>query len=179
MTTSDTLQESKLMAEPQKEHHWLQRLVGEWTVEGEMKAEPGQPDWKSTGTESVRALGGLWIVAEGQGDWIVAEGQSEMPDGGPDMSLMTLGYDPRTGRFVSTWLSSMTTHLWVCDGWLDAAERVLTLEAEGPSMAGDGTMAKYRDVITLESADHRVLTAHVLGDDGQWQRFMTVHYRRK
>src|SRR5829696_3590846 len=107
MTTTETLQESKMTAEPQKEHHWLQRLVGEWTVEGEMKAEPGQPDWKSTGTESVRALGGLWIVAEGQSDWIVAEGQSEMPDGGPDMSLMTLGYDPRTGRFVSTWLSSM------------------------------------------------------------------------
>ena len=70
------------------------------------------------------------------------------------------------------------THLWICDGWLDAAERVLTIESDGPSMAGDGTLQKYRDVITLESDDHRVMTAHVLGDDGEWLQFMTAHYRR-
>ena len=44
--------------------------------------------------------------------------------------------------------------------------------------AGDGTMAMYRDVIALKDDDHRVLTAHVLGDDGTWQQFMTSNYRR-
>jgi hypothetical protein len=72
----------------------------------------------------------------------------------------------------------MMTHLWVYDGSLDAAERVLTLGAEGPSMADHTRLAKYRDVITLESDDHRVLTSHVLDDDGKWQQFMTAHYRR-
>jgi hypothetical protein len=56
---------------------------------------------------------------------------------------------------------------------------VLTLNAEGPSMAGDGKMAKYKDVIEVKSDDHRVLTSHVLGDDGNWQHFMTANYRRK
>lgn len=46
-------------------------------------------------------------------------------------------------------------------------------------MADPGTMAKYKDVIELESDDHRVLTSHVLGDDGTWHRFTTAHYRRK
>ncbi len=55
---------------------------------------------------------------------------------------------------------------------------MLTLEAEGPSMAGDGQMATYRDVIELKSDDHRVLTSHVLREDGTWQQFMTAHYRR-
>jgi hypothetical protein len=45
-------------------------------------------------------------------------------------------------------------------------------------MAGDGTMATYRDVIEVTGDDHRVLTAHVLGDDGTWQQFMTSTYRR-
>jgi len=29
--------------EPQKEHEWLQRLVGEWTYESECSMEPGKP----------------------------------------------------------------------------------------------------------------------------------------
>jgi hypothetical protein len=157
-------------AEPQKEHKWLQRLVGEWTYESEMVMEPGKPPEKSGGTERVRSLGGLWIVAEGQG---------EMPSGGPATMLMTLGYDPQTKRFVGTWVGSMMTHLWVYDGALDAAERVLALESDGPSMADDGKTARYRDALELKSDDHRTLISSVRGDDGKWKQFMTVNYRRK
>jgi hypothetical protein len=73
----------------------------------------------------------------------------------------------------------MMTYLWHYDGELDAAGKVLTLNADGPSMSGDGTMAKYQDVIAIESPDHRVFTARVLGKDGAWNEFMTAHYRRK
>src|SRR5918996_3048081 len=130
-----------MMAQPQKEHQWLQQLLGEWTYEGEATMEPGKPPEKFKGTESVRSLGGLWILAEGQG---------EMPGGGTATMLLTLGYDPQKKRFVGTWIGSMMTHLWVYDGALDAAERVLTLDTEGPNMAAEGTMAKYQDVIGFE-----------------------------
>lgn len=132
--------------------------------------EPGKPPEKFKGTESVRSLGGLWVLAEGQG---------EMPGGGAMTTLMTLGYDPPTKRYVGTFIGSMMTHLWVYDGALDAAERVLTLDTEGPSMAAEGKMTKYKDVIEFKSGDHRVLTSHMLGDDGKWHPFMTAHYRRK
>lgn len=157
-------------AEPQKEHAWLERLVGEWTYETEAVAEPGKPPERCGGTESVRSLGGLWILAEGRG---------EMPGGAPALMLMTLGYDPQRKRFVGTWIGSMMTHLWVYDGALDAAGRVLSLESDGPSMAGDGKMARFRDAIELTSDDHRVLTSSVLGEDGAWRQFMTATYRRK
>src|SRR5688500_19643938 len=39
--------------------------------------------------------------------------------------------------------------------------------------------ARYRDVIEFKSDDHRLLTSHVLGDDGNWSQFMEAHYRRK
>lgn len=68
-------------AEPQKEHRWLQKLVGEWTFEGEAPMGPDKPPEKFKGTERVRSLGDLWFVAEGQG---------EMPGGGPDND-----HDPR------------------------------------------------------------------------------------
>jgi hypothetical protein len=159
-----------MQAEPQKEHKWLQKLVGEWTSEMECDAGPGQDSMKSKGTESVRSLGGLWTVAEARG---------EMPDGAPAEMIMTLGYDPQTKRFRGTWIGSMMTHLWVYDGELDAAEKVLTLNAEGPDFSNPGSMRKYRDVIEFKSDDHRVLTSHSLGDDGKWTQFMTANYYRK
>lgn len=158
-------------AEPQKEHRWLERLVGEWTYEGVAPAEPGRPPERATGTETVRSLGGIWLLAEGQG---------EMPGGGHATSVMTLGFDPQQKRYVGTWIGSTMTHLWVYEGGeLDAAERTLTLNATGPSMTGDGRTMQYKDVIELRSDDHRVLTGWVLGDDGTWQQLMTAEYRRQ
>jgi hypothetical protein len=157
-------------AEPVKEHQWLQQLVGEWTSESQASMRPDEPLETFRGSESVRSLGGLWVLLEGQG---------EMPGGTMATMLMTLGYDLRTKRYVGTWIGSMMTHLWLYDGSLDAAEEVLTLHSEGPSFMQEGTLAKYKDVIEIKSPDHRVLTSHALGDDGQWRQFMEAHYRRK
>ena len=165
-----TAVQEPMKVEPQKEHQWLQQLVGEWTFEGEMTMAPGQAPEKFTGTESVRSLGGLWILAEGQ---------SEMPDGSPATMIMTLGFDPRKQRFVGTFIGSMMTHLWLYDGGLDDAEKVLTLNTEGPDMSAEGKMATFKDVIEIKSDDHRVLRSHMLGDDGKWHEVMTAHYRRR
>jgi hypothetical protein len=170
METSNTQQGQMMPAEPQKEHQWLQKFVGEWTFDGEAPMGPDQPPTKFSGTESVRPIGGLWILAEGQG---------EMPGGGAATMMLTLGYDPQRQRYIGTWIGSMMTHLWIYDGGLDAAERVLTLNSEGPSMSSAGKMTQYQDVIEFRSNDHRVLTSRMLGDDGKWQQFMTSHYRRK
>lgn len=157
-----------MSAEPQ-EHQWLLKLVGEWTLEADAGADD-KPAETGEWTESVRSLGGVWILAEGTG---------EMPGGGAATTLMTLGYDPQKKRYVGTWIGSMMTHLWLYDGELDGAGNVLTLESEGPDFAVEGKLAKYRDIIEFKSEDHRVLTSNVLGDDGQWQSFMTTQYRRK
>lgn len=158
-----------MKTELQKEHHWLQKMVGDWTYEGEATMEPGKPAEKFKGTESVQSLGGLWIQANGKG---------EMPDGETAMMVMTLGFNPQTKRYIGTWIGSMMTHLWLYDGELDAAEKVLTLNSEGPAMCTSGTMAKYRDVIEIVSGDHRTLTSYILGDDGEWRPFMRADYRR-
>jgi hypothetical protein len=159
-----------MFAEPQKEHHWIHKLVGEWSFETEGHMGPDQPPSKSTGTESVRSLGGLWTIGEGQG---------EMPDGGPATTIMTLGYDPQQKRFVGTFIGSMMTHLWIYNGSLDATEKVLTLDAEGPDFSGGPKLVKYQDVIEFVNDDHRILSSRMLGEDGKWQHFMTAHYRRK
>jgi hypothetical protein len=159
-----------MKAEPQKEHQWLQKFVGEWTFEGEATMAPGKPPETFKGTETVRSIAGIWIVGEGQGD---------MPGGGHATTILTLGYDPQRKRYVGTFLASMMTHLWLYDGWLDPAGRVLTLDTEGPNCAAEGKMAKFRDIVEFKADDHRVLKSEMLGDDGKWLGIMTAHYRRK
>ena len=174
MTSTDTgklkeQQEQCMKAEPKKEHDWLQKLVGEWKFETECVMGPDQPPMKSKGTESVRSIGGLWIVGEGE---------VETPDGEPAAMIVTLGYDPRTKRYVGTWIGSMMYHMWVYDGEMDAAQKVLTLNTEGPSFTDPTKVSRYQDIIEIVSDDHRILRSQVLGDDGKWNQFMTAHYRR-
>lgn len=153
--------------QPQREHEWLEQLVGEWIVEGDA-AMPDGSTAKHEGTESARSLGGMWTVCEGR---------MPMPDGSTGITIMTLGYDPKKS-YTGTFIGSMMTHLWQYEGTLDAAGKALTLEAEGESFAGDGRTVPYRDTITIESPDHRILTSAVQDEAGTWQTFMTAHYRR-
>lgn len=155
---------------PQAEHEWLKQLLGDWTTEGSCDGPPGEPDMKTSGSEHVRGLGDLWAVCEGKG---------EMPaGGGVGYMLMTLGYDTDKKKFVGSWAGSMMPGMFFYEGQLDAAKKVLTLDTEGPSFAGDGTTAKYQDVITIKSKDERTLHSQTLQPDGSWKRFMTATYRR-
>ena len=156
-------------AKPTKQHDWLTQLVGEWEYEATME-EPDKPPVKLRGTERVTSLAGIWVVGEGEG---------EMPGGGCQSMRVTLGYDPSKNRFVGTWVGSMMPMLWVYDGYLDDAERILTLESEGPSCTKVGEIGKYRDVVELVNPDYRTMTARFLDDNGVWQDMMTMHYRRK
>jgi hypothetical protein len=156
--------------EPQKEHQWLQKLIGEWTYVAEAAMELGKAPEKFNGSESARSIGGLWIVCEGQG---------EMCGGGTAKTILTLGYDPQKKRYVGTFIGSMMTNLWVYDGSLDAEEKVLTLNTEGPAFGVEGKLGKFQDVIEIKSDDHRVMTSHMLGEDGAWHQFMTANYRRE
>lgn len=159
-----------MQATPREEHAWLERLVGRWTIESEMILGPGQTPETGRGTEVVRSLGGLWVLGEGEG---------AMPGGGVMRSVMTLGFDPRAGRFVGTFVASVMDYLWIYrQGRLDAESRVLTLDAEGPDFTGE-TTAQYQDLIEVVDDDHRVLRSQVLGEDGRWVPFLTAYYHRQ
>ena len=81
---------------PGPEHDWLQQFVGDWETEVECRMEPGKRPMKTKGIESVRTIGGLWIVAEGK---------SAIMDK-PMTSILTPGYDFEQKKYVGTWVSS-------------------------------------------------------------------------
>lgn len=155
-------------AAPQQEHLWLKRLLGEWTFELETQPEAGGQGGKFTGTEIVRAVGDLWVLAENHG---------ETPDG-KFTSIITLGYDPNRQRYVGTFIGSMMTYMWVYEGELDASGRALVLATEGPDMFKEGATARYREVIEIINDNERTFSSTLLRDDGTSQLMMTTRYRR-
>lgn len=147
--------------EPTDEHHWLARLVGDWTYvsgEGESRAE---------GTETVRMLGDLWAVAEGEGTMV----------GG--RYLCAIGFNPATGRFVGQWIGDMMAHPWVYDGELSSDGRSLYLMSEGPAFDGSDRLQAYRDTYEIISDDERLQRGAYQDENGQWIDMYVAAYRRK
>lgn len=157
--------------EATSEHHWLLQLVGDWDFVSECRMGPDQPPSKSTGTQKTRALGALWTL-----------GGMEMA--GPDFpamqSLFTLGFDPQRSKFVGSFVASCMTFHWLYEGTLDAERRVLTLNTEGPSFSGDGTMANFQDIIEVVDHDTYLFSSRLQNSDGSWTMFMNgTHTRRR
>jgi hypothetical protein len=155
---------------PSEHHRVLDRLVGDWlyvTSTGHENYDPEDPlkRW----TEKVRSVGGFWVICEGQGN---------MGDGNTSSMIMTLGYDPRLGHYVGTWVGSMMDKLWVYKGWLEDDGQTLVLEAEGPSMEDPSRTELYRDVIHFIDDDTRTFSGSVRQPDGSFKTFMTSESKR-
>lgn len=157
-----------MFAKPQKEHSWFESLLGKWSVESECKMGPDEPPQTSTGEVTCRSLDGMWFLIEGGGS---------DPDMGHWSTLMTLGYDPEDGRYRGTFVGSMMTHLWFYQGNLDATEKKLTLDTEGPQCTADG-VAKYQDSIEIVDDEHWILSSQIQLESGDWTTIMTSHHRR-
>lgn len=157
---------------PLKAHQWLQQLLGDWKTEVVANVGPDQPAFRCEGEAVTKPIGELWVSIDIE----------NRPMGHTMRGILTIGYDARNKQYVGTWVDSMTSHLWKYQGSLDASGKILTLQAEGPSMLEPGNaekMAKYRDVIEVKDKDHLVMKSSIETEPGTWVEFMTMDYRRK
>jgi hypothetical protein len=167
MIAGAVAQDAPQFPKPQKEHEWLQQLVGEWDTESEIIVEPGKPPMKAKGSASARSLGGFWIVSEHKGDAF----------GTPFTGILTLGYDAPKKKYLGTWIDSIMPTLWTYEGSVDAAGKILTLESEGPGPE-PGKLMKFRESIEIKDKDHKVFTS-ACEKDGKWLVHLTINYTRK
>lgn len=156
-------QESPPSAAPQKGHQWLQQFVGDWVAESKATMVPGQPEIESKGTMKARSLGGIWIINE----------LNAQMEGAEMTGIQTIGYDPATKKYIGTWVDSMTSHMWIYKGTLDASGKKITLEADGPNFMSPEKTTKFRDEYEFKTADQIIVTSSMLGEDGKWSTFMT------
>jgi hypothetical protein len=88
--------------QPEKEHQWLQKLVGDWTYEIEATMGADKPVEKFAGSESGRLIGDFWVQCEGRGQMCDAS-----DTGGTAITVMTRGIRPAQRALRCTWLGSM------------------------------------------------------------------------
>lgn len=154
---------------PPRDHQWLKQFVGEWDTEWKMYMQPDQPPMEATGTDSVRALGDHWIIAEAESTMM----------GAPFSGILSLGYNAQEEHFHGTWIDSFGGTLWVYEGTLNDAGDTLTLETQGPSLEVPGETTRYREVMQFTGKDSRSFSSSYESEDGTWVRIVEIEYRRK
>ncbi|WP_437187479.1 DUF1579 domain-containing protein [Planctomicrobium sp. SH668] len=150
------------------QHQWLKQLIGDWSMNIECVTGPGEPKMVLKSTDSVRGLGDLWVLCEGNG---------ETPMGGTARSVMTIGFDPDKNQFVGSFVASVMPMIWHYLGSLDEKHQTLTLNSEGPNFEMTGR-TQYRDIIRIVDENHRTMTSECLMADGTWVQFMQAEYTR-
>jgi hypothetical protein len=162
-------QELPAMSGAEQEHEWLKKFVGQWDVVSEGHGGEGQPAVKGKAVMKSSMLGQLWLV-----------NASDMEISGMKMkSIQMIGYDPNKKKYVGIWADSMVNHMWQYEGTVDEAGKKLTLDAEGPSMTGDGTMTNYRDAYEFKDDNTIIATSSMQGEDGEWTVIMEGTAKRR
>jgi hypothetical protein len=98
--------------------------------------------------------------------------------GEPYEGRATLGYDPRQGRWVSTWIGSNDPFLWSFVGDWDESEQTLTMYGQGPSPQGPELV----DYVTVErrlSPDERTFEMSFRLPDGGTVPLFRYAYKRR
>ncbi len=156
-------------AEVDPHQKWLKQFVGEWVAYTKVGMQGSDKPMEMKSEESVKAIGDLWIIAEGRSE------NNGMLLGW----VLTLGYNPAEKAIVGSWVDSTNNFMWRYTGDIDLEKNLLTLKTTGPSFSDPNKMVDYREVLELKNKDHRTFESSVLGEDGKWQTFVRGEYRRK
>ena len=148
---------------------WLQQLVGDWTYEFSTSDDSDHPGATASGTETVRAVGDVWVMLENRG--IAA-------DGSASHSITIVGFEPEKSRFAGSVAGTAVPVLFVYEGQVGEDGSSLVLETEGPAMTEGQEVDRYRDVIHILDENTRETSAQVLSDGGEWREFMRSRFRR-
>lgn len=150
-------------------HKQLARMVGEWTYENHMWMEPGKPPMVSTGTSVSTAIwDGRYIETLFKGDY---QGQ---PFEGKSIS----GYDNLKGKYVATWIDSMSTGIFITYGSHDAAANATTYTGEMDDPLQPGQTIPVRQVDRWIDADHYTFEWYETRE-GKEAKTMEIRYSRK
>ena len=153
--------------EPGPEHTRLTAKAGTWDAVIEAVGPDGSP-MQSKGVSTLTSIcGGLWITDDFEAEF----GGSKFHGHG------VTGYDATKGKYVGTWVDSMSTSVMALEGSFDQAGKVLTMTGMAPGM--DGKPVQHRLVTTHKAADTTVFEMFVPGPDGKEIKVMTITYTRR
>ncbi len=158
----------RMLAEPGQQHQLLDIFAGTWQVEGRFETQPGQPPEIASGTMvSTWQLGQRWLRQEYTGS---------MPSLGRFEGLGFFGYDNAKGKFVTTWMDTLSTTAMTSHGLFNENAGSFTLT--GSFTGTDGVTYTQRQVVTVQTRDSYTIALTLIGPDQVETPSGTVTYTR-
>ncbi|MDP1768243.1 MAG: DUF1579 domain-containing protein [Nitrospirota bacterium] len=159
----------KQMAAPGEPHKLFATLAGSWTTSTKEWMEPGKPPTESTGTAEMKMLL--------DGRFLYQEYNSHMM-GQPFSGIGIDGYDNVTKKYVTAWIDTMGTGIFMMEGSASIDGKTITLKGSHPEPGG-GKMS-HRAVWKIQDANNQTFEMYgTHGHGGKEMKFLEIVYSRK
>jgi Protein of unknown function (DUF1579) len=158
----------KQLGTPGEPHKLFATLVGSWTTTTKEWMEPGKPPMESTGTAEMKMLlDGRFLYQEFNGQMM----------GQPFNGIGIDGYDNMRKKYVTAWMDSMGTGIFLMEGTASPDGRTITLRGSHPEPAG-GKMT-HRAIWTIIDADNQTFDMYGAHHGQKEMKMMEIVYTRK
>ena len=156
------------LATPGAPHQKLAALAGSWSTKTKAWMEPGKPPVEGTGTcEQRMLLDGRYLQQEYTGDMM----------GSPFTGINVIGYDNHTGKYVSTWIDSMSTGIYFFEGTASADGKTITQESSYDDPVRGPTV--WRSVTRIVDANTLEYEMYLIPKGGKEEKMMEMKVSRK
>jgi hypothetical protein len=158
----------KQMATPGEPHKLFASLAGSWTTTTKEWMEPGKPPTESTGTAEMKMLL--------DGRFLYQEFNAQMM-GQPFSGVGIDGYDNITKKYVTAWIDTMGTGIFMMEGTGSADGKTITLKGSHPEPGG-GKMT-HRAVWKILDNNTQTFDMYGAHHGGKEMKVLEITYTRK
>ena len=156
------------LATPGEPHKLFASLAGSWTTTTKEWMEPGKPPAESTGTADLK------ILLDGR--FLYQEFTSQMM-GQPFSGIGIDGYDNLRKRYVTTWMDTMGTGIFMMEGTASADGKTITLKGQHAELGG-GQMT-HRAVWKIVDSNTQTFDMYGTHQGGKEMKMLEIAYTRK
>lgn len=157
------------LAQPGEPHKLFASLAGRWTTTTKEWMEPGKPPTESTGTAEMKMLL--------DGRFLYQEYNARMM-GQPFSGIGIDSYDNMTKKYVTAWMDTMGTGIFIMEGTASADGKTITLKGSHPEPGG-GKMSHRAvwKIVDNNSQTFEMYGTH--GHGGKEMKMLEIVYTRK
>ncbi|MCI0427140.1 MAG: DUF1579 domain-containing protein [Nitrospiraceae bacterium] len=158
----------KKLGTPGEPHKLFATLAGSWTTTTKEWMEPGKPPTESTGTAEMKMLL--------DGRFLYQEYNSQMM-GQPFSGIGIDGYDNMTKKYVTAWIDTMGTGIFMMEGAASADGKTITLKGSHPEPGG-GKMT-HRAVWKIVDDNTQAFDMYGTHQGSKEMKVLEITYSRK
>jgi uncharacterized protein DUF1579 len=156
------------LATPGEPHKLFAGLAGSWTTTSKEWMEPGKPPTESTGTAEMKMLlDGRFLYQEFTGNMM----------GQPFSGVGIDAYDNMTKKYVTAWIDTMGTGIFMMEGTASADGKTITLKGSHPEPGG-GKMT-HRAVWKIVDNNTQTFDMYGAHHGGKEMKVLEITYTRK